>query len=644
MAKQRGARRLNMGAEVASDGRGVDFRVWAPAHAKVRVVIGDEKSRVEHVLSAEDGGWFGGVVAGVRAGARYAFRLGDDEKLYADPASRYQPEGPHGPSEVVDPHAFDWKHPWKGAPVKGQVIYEMHVGTFTQEGTWASAIERLPHLAKVGVTLLELLPVAEFPGTFGWGYDGVDLFAPTRLYGTPDDFRRFVDAAHSLGLGVLLDVVYNHLGPDGNYLKVFSPDYFSSRHTTDWGEAINFDGDRKEAVRDFFVSNADYWIAEFRLDGLRFDATQCIFDDSKVHVITEMAARARQAAAPRPIYLVAENEQQKSIVVREAARGGYGLDALWNDDFHHTASVALTGKTEAYYTDYKGTPQELISATRWGYLYQGQRYKWQKQRRGTPALDLPATAFVSYLQNHDQVANSGTGARVHMLTSAAKLRAMVALMLLSPATPMLFQGEEFAATTPFLYFADHGSDLAKKVRDGRKEFLEQFPSSATLEIAGALADPASRDTFDRSKLDWTDAVKHAHVVALYTDLLALRRRDPVFSSQRADRLHGAVLSDDALVLRFFGDGATEAGGDRLLLVNLGNDLHLDPSPEPLLAPPEEQGWKVLWSSESAKYGGAGTPTLDAEDDNWRLPACSSVAMIGTKLPRLGARVREERGA
>jgi maltooligosyltrehalose trehalohydrolase len=579
-------------------------------------------------LAPEAGGFFGGVVDGVGPGARYAFRLDDDAKLYPDPASRFQPDGPHGPSEVVDAHAFVWKSPWNGAGATGQVVYEMHIGTFTSEGTWSSAIERLPHLAALGVTLLEVLPVNEFPGRFGWGYDGVDLFAPTRLYGRPDDFRRFVDAAHGLGLGVILDVVYNHLGPDGNYLKAFSPAYFSAKYATDWGEAINFDGEGSAPVRDFFASNAEHWVAEYRLDGLRFDATQCIFDDSPIHVLAEIASRARAAAAPRPLFLVAENEEQKTIVVRSpsaaGAGRGYGLDALWNDDFHHTAYVALTGKAEAYCTDYNGSPQELVSATRWGYLFQGQRYKWQKKRRGTPALDLPATAFVSYLQNHDQVANSGTGARLDAMTSPAKLRAMVALMLLSPATPMLFQGEEFASSSPFLFFADHEAALAALVRKGRRQFLSQFPSYATQEVADALDDPGSPATFERCKLDWREVQSHTQVLRLYTDLLALRRNDPVLASQRADRVHGAVLSSEAFLLRFFGD---DSQSDRLLVVNLGKDLELDPAPEPLLAPPLGGSWRLLWSSESPGYGGTGTPPIE-DEANWKIPARAAVVMTG----------------
>ena len=324
------------------------------------------------------------------------------------------------------------------------------------------------------------MPVADFPGRFGWGYDGVNLFAPTRLYGRPDDFRQFVDQAHANGLAVILDVVYNHIGPDGNYLAAFSDAYFTDRYLNEWGEAINFDGPDAGPSREFFIANAGYWIDEYHLDGLRLDATQQMFDSSPTHILTEIGQRVREMARGRATIISSENEPQETKIVRPVEQGGYGLDALWNDDFHHSAMVALTGRNEAYYTDYHGTPQELISAVKYGYLYQGQHYSWQKQRRGTPALDLAPSVFVSFIQNHDQVANTARGERVHTQTSPGRYRAMTALMLLAPATPMLFQGQEIAASAPFLYFCDHDPELASMVKAGRTEFLRQFPSIRSL--------------------------------------------------------------------------------------------------------------------------------------------------------------------
>jgi maltooligosyltrehalose trehalohydrolase len=481
----------------------------------------------------------------------------------------------------------------------------MHIGTFTPEGTWAAAMEHLSELAQLGITALEVMPVAEFPGRFGWGYDGVDLFAPTRLYGTPDEFRSFIDRAHSLGLGVILDVVYNHVGPDGNYLKQFSDDYFTDRHQNEWGEAINFDGENNGPVREFFVSNAAYWIEEYHLDGLRLDATHALFDSSPDHVLAVMARKVREAAGKRATYLVAENEAQQSKLVRSPEEGGYGLDALWNDDFHHTARVAATGRMEAYYSGYRGAPQEFISAVKWGYLYQGQWYEWQGKHRGTPAFGLEPNRFVNFLENHDQIANSLCGLRLRQLTSPGRLRALTALLLLAPGTPMLFQGQEFGASTPFLYFADHNPELAKLVAKGRKEGLKQFPSIASDNAEVILDDPASDQTFLRSKLDFSERGKNAGIYDLHRDLIRLRKQDPVFSKLRAGGVDGAVLGLEAFVLRFFGDN----GEDRLLIVNLGADFDLDPAPEPLLAPLEGTHWKMKWSSESPRYGGSGMRPL-----------------------------------
>lgn len=617
-------RRFPVGAEVT--GGGVHFRVWAPAQKTVEVVLEDSDSIA---LEAEDAGYFSGFASDARAGSRYKYRIAGGE-LCPDPASRLQPEGPHGPSEVVDAARFPWTDQnWRGVALPQQVIYEMHVGTFSSLGTWCGAMAELPHLAETGVTVLEVMPVAEFPGRFGWGYDGVQWFAPAHIYGSPDDFRRFVDRAHALSMGVILDVVYNHLGPDGNYIEKFAPQFFCEK-TTDWGKAINFDGDDSGPVREYVIANASYWIEEFHLDGLRLDATQDIHDSSEDHILRVLAREARKRAAPREIIIVAENEPQEVKLVKPASEGGYGLDALWNDDFHHTAMVALTGRNEAYYTDYLGTPQEFISAMKYGYLYQGQRYKWQKKRRGTPALNIEPAGFVTFIQNHDQVANSAYGLRCHALASPGKLRALTALMLLAPGTPMLFQGQEFAASSPFLFFADHTPELNRQIREGRAEFLSQFPSLATPEIQELSADPGDPATFERSKLDHSEREAHRQIYDLHRDLLKLRREDPAFRAQRFRGLDGAVLSADAFLLRFFGEGRGDQCDDRLLLVNLGVDLHLDPAPEPLLAPPADSNWTLLWSSENPKYGGIGTPELDTEQ-NWRIPGHAAVVLKSNVL-------------
>jgi maltooligosyltrehalose trehalohydrolase len=609
-------RRLPIGAELQPEG-GVHFRVWAPTARRIDVVHEKPSSGSALTpLSAEGNGYFSGTLRDATAGTRYRYRIDSGERLFPDPASRFQPDGPHDCSQVVDPASFQWTDAeWRGQPLGGAVIYEMHIGTFTREGTWRSAIEELPALAALGITVLEVMPVAEFSGRFGWGYDGVDLFAPTRLYGRPDDMRAFVDRAHALGMAVILDVVYNHLGPDGAYLKPFSAAYFTDRYQNEWGEPLNFDGEDSGPVREYFIANAGYWVDEFHIDGLRLDATQQIFDASAVNVMVEITRRVREAAAGRHTLVIAENEPQDVQLVKAPEHGGYGMDGLWNDDFHHAAIVATTGRNEAYYSDYFGSAHELLAAAKQGFIYQGQRYRWQGKRRGSVTRGISPAALVNYVQNHDQVANSAFGKRLHDLTSPGRYRAITALLLLAPGTPMLFQGQEFAASSPFLFFADHRDELAAAVRKGRAEFLSQFPSIATTDVKEHLADPADQATFERCKLDHGERESHAAVLDLHRDLLTLRREEPCFRAQRREDLDGAVLGPEAFVLRYFG----AAGDDRLLIVNLGRALHFFPSPEPLLAPPAHgQRWTSLWCSEDAKYGGAGSPPLEG-DDGWRIP-------------------------
>jgi len=594
---------------------GVSFRVWADGHKKVSVSIKNAK----HELSAEKAGYFHGHVAGVREDETYAFFV-DGEGPCPDPASRFQPQGPHGPSQITNPGAFSWTdYAWGGIKLHNQIIYEMHVGTFAPEGTWRSAIQQLPELADLGITVLEIMPVSEYAGSFGWGYDGVDLFAPSHNYGSPDDFRAFVDAAHAQGIGVILDVVYNHVGPDGNYLAKFSESYFSTEKKTDWGAAINFDGKKSGPVREFFAANAAYWIDEFHLDGLRLDATQSFYDSSKDHILAEICRSARKAAGRRSIIVVGENEPQNSRLIRPESAGGYGMDALWNDDFHHSAMVAATGSRESYYGDYLGSPQEFLSATKYGFLFQGQRYMWQKGRRGSSTLGLSTAAMIAFLQNHDQVANSARGSRLHKLTTPGRYKALTALCLLSPSTPMLFQGQEFASSAPFLYFADHKVPLADQVLAGRAEFLDQWRSLSLRQLDYDV--PSVPATFNKCKLDFSEREKHREIYALHRDLLKLRKSEPVFNRQN-HHLDGEVLGPEAFVVRFFSEGYQD---DRLLVVNLGTELRLNPAPMPLLAPPEDREWEVQWSTEDPRYGGNGTPPLDS-DLNWIVPAHAAIVL------------------
>ncbi|MGQ0814284.1 MAG: alpha-amylase family glycosyl hydrolase, partial [Gemmatimonadota bacterium] len=495
----------------------------------------------------------------------------------------------------------------------GQVLYEVHIGTFTREGTLSAAIAQLPDLVDLGVTVIEIMPIAEFAGRFGWGYDGVDLYAPSHLYGRPDDFRSFVDHAHTLGLGVILDVVYNHLGPEANYLGEFSRDYFATRYQNEWGEAINFDGRNAREVRDFFASNAAYWIDEYHLDGLRLDATQQIFDASQPHILAEVRERAQAVRPDRTTFIIAENERQDTALLRK-----FGLDALWNDDFHHSALVALTGHREAYYSDYRGQPQEFVSALKHNFLFQGQRYAWQDSRRGTDARDISRERFIIYLENHDQVANQLHGARLHELTSPAKLRAATALLLLAPQTPALFQGQEFAASSPFLYFADLAPELAAAVATGRAAFMSQFPSVATQ--PEQLPVPGDTRTFERCKLNHDERRQNQPVVDLHRDLITLRTTDAVIARAHATAIDGAVIAPAAFVIRYVAEA-----GERLMVVNLGIDLHLPSIAEPLVAPPTDMRWSLLWSSEAPKYGGSGAIEPDAED-GWHVRGESTLVL------------------
>ena len=603
---------MPVGAEVQRGG-GVHFRVWSTTSSNVRVRISCDSevnnSPLQAVLNPEGNQYFSGYVPEARAGDFYKFII--DERLLPDPAARAQYGGPHGPSMIIDPDSYTWhdQH-WVGVSSDTQVIYEMHLGTFTPEGTWASARERIAYLRELGVSVLEIMPIAEFTGKFGWGYDGVCLFAPSSLYGEPNEAKRFIDDCHQAGLAVILDVVYNHVGPDGNYLPLFSPSYFTDRYQTEWGKPFNFDGPDSGPVREFFIENAKYWIREFHFDGFRFDATQQIFDASSRHVLAEIVESVRQTAARRRVYLVAENEPQLVKLVQSPEEGGYGFDAVWNDDFHHSAIVALTGRAEAYYCDYRGYAQEFLSAAKWGFLYQGQYYAWQKKNRGTWAIGLAPDRFVNFIQNHDQVANSLVGHRIHTLAGAGAVRAMTTLLLLGPWTPMLFQGEEFAASTPFLYFADQPEEIAVKVAKGRAEFLKQFPSLCSPEVARHLPNPVDESTFSQCKLNFADLSAHEPVYLLHKDLIALRRSDPVINGRERHFVDGAVYGDHLLILRYFG---LQPGNDRLIVMNFDRDQLISPAPIPILAAPPGRTWEVLFSSEDPRYGGQGAPAVNFDE-------------------------------
>ncbi len=606
---------LDVGAQVIAEG--VRFRVWAPRSGQVEVVLSQGESVSS--LKPEPDGYWSGVVMTASEGMTYQYRL-DGSLLCPDPCSRFQPDGPHGPSQIVDPSTYEWHdESWKGIHMHGQVIYELHIGTFTPDGTFDAAITQLDELKDLGVTVIEVMPIAEFPGRWNWGYDGVALYAPAHVYGDPHALKRFVDEAHHRGLAVILDVVYNHLGPDGNYLPSFSDDYFTDRYPNEWGKAINFDGPGSSAVRHFFVQNACYWINEFHLDGLRLDAVHAFHDSSPVHIIVALSQAARRAAGERSIILIAECEAQWVHCIQSIEEKGWGLDGIWSEDFHHAMRVAATGRSEGYYTDYRGTPQELISCVKRAFLYQGQRYQWQRKPRGTVVGNEPAERFVFYIQNHDQIANQLWGERLHAKTSPGLFRVLTTLLLLSPQTPMLFMGQEFCASASFSFFADFPpGELPKKVHEGRREFLAQFQSYASSAAQANIADPCDPREFKRSKLDLSERDQHAESYALHRDLIRLRREDPVIAGQARDAIDGAVIGSKAFVLRYAG----AQGDDRLLLINLGPDLLYRPAPEPLLAPSPGGRWSFVWSSDAPCYGGPGI-VEPLDEEGWSLPAESA---------------------
>ncbi len=529
---------------------GTRFRVWAPQARSLDLILhaGSDAEAV-HPMQPEKEGYFSCTRSDVRPGDRYRYRL-DGGPAHPDPASRYQPEGVHGPSQVVDPAQFAWTDAhWQGLELENLVIYELHVGTFHPDGDFTGVQQKLEWIKHLGATAVELMPVADFPGQRNWGYDGVDLFAPARCYGAPDALRQLVDAAHALGLGVLLDVVYNHFGPDGAYWGAFSSDYFTKRHKSPWGDAINFDGKASNHVRAFFIENALHWIHEYHIDGLRLDATHAIVDDSPTHFLKELAqtvhARGRTS---RPALLIAEDDDNDHRIIRPADEGGYGLDAVWADDFHHQVRRLTAGDDDGYFRDFSGTPEDLLKTARQGWYYTGQHSEHRNKTRGTKTDAIPLMRFVHCIQNHDQVGNRAHGDRLNFKIDLSVYRALSAWFLLSPATPLLFMGQEWAAGTPFCFFTDHPEDLGKKVTRGRRREFMQFKAFHDADARSRIPDPQAVQTFDKSRLDWLEPENepHAGVLRLYQALLTLRKNEPCFAP---DAQLDWDVQNDALILK-----------------------------------------------------------------------------------------------
>ena len=549
---------------------GVSFRVWAPRRRRVELVLEDPEGGGWRTIALDrdaDGFWEARV-PGLGEGALYRYRL-DGKGPYPDPVSRRQPLGVHGPSGVVDPGRFDWRDEgWGGVALEELVVYELHVGAFTAEGTFSSAAEQLPYLRDLGVTAVELMPVADFPGRRNWGYDGVCLFAPARCYGTPDELRRLVDRAHRAGLAVLLDVVYNHLGPDGAYLGLYSPDYFSASRPTPWGKAVNLDGHGSEHVRAFLVENALHWVHEYHLDGLRLDACHALFDDSPRHFLAELPARVRDSVAGRRVVVIAEDSRNAVHMVRPESDGGWGLDAVWADDLHHQVRVALAGDRDGYYRDFTGSLADVARTLRDGWFYQGQRSERAGGPRGSDPTPAPPRRFVVCVQNHDQVGNRALGERLHHQVGAPSWRAASALLVLAPETPLLFMGQEWAAASPFLFFTDHSEALGHLVTAGRRREFAGFAAFSDEAARERIPDPQAEATFQRSRLDWAEAGEPApaRVRELYRALLRLRRELGLGRLERGG--YDVRVAGSALVL-----DATPPGGERvLLIVRLGGNV------------------------------------------------------------------------
>lgn len=511
----------------------VEFRLWAPRAGQVRLAVQD---RNPVAMKRDDDGWHTARLPG-GAGLRYSFLLPDDLRI-PDPASRFQPDDAFGASEVIDPAAYAWTDgSWRGRPWEEAVIYELHVGAFTPGGTFREAIDKLPHLADLGVTAVQIMPIADFPGRRNWGYDGVLLFAPDSAYGRPEDLKAFIDAAHRLGLMVFLDVVYNHLGPEGNFLPLYAP-LFTERHHTPWGAAINFDGEGSYWVRQLVLENALYWVQEYHFDGLRLDAVHGIIDDSHPQILSELADRVRRSVPGRPVHLILENEENEAsrLDPRGVTEGAF--TAQWNDDVHHVLHTALTGEGQGYYADYVGRTDLLGRSLAEGFAFQGEPMPYRGSPRGEPSADLPPTAFVAFLQNHDQIGNRATGERISLLAPPEAIRAAACVYLLSPQIPMLFMGEEWGTARPFPFFVGFVGELAEKIREGRRREFERFPEFGDPEKRDTIPDPAAEATFLAAKLNWSEVEREPHRewLAFYRRLLQLRQAEIV------PRLRGAGLA------------------------------------------------------------------------------------------------------
>ena len=598
---------LERGASIIP-GTGVHFSVWAPRAQRVRVRLTSERGQPVQELARHESGVFEATVSRAGAGTDYGFVLDDEDKLLPDPVSRWQPEGVHGPSRVVDPSAFQWTDEgWRGLAMRELVIYELHVGTFTREGTFDAVIPFLRGLRRdLGVTAIEIMPVGQFPGARNWGYDGVDLYAVQNSYGGPDALRRLVNAAHAESLAVLVDVVYNHIGPEGNYLPLLGP-YFTEKYKTPWGPALNYDDTDSDEVRRFIVDNALYWVTEYHVDGLRLDAVHGIFDFSAKHLLQEIveSVHAQAERLDRRVLVIAESDLNDPKLIRPISQHGYGLDGQWSDDFHHAVHAALTGERLGYYADF-GTVSQIAAALREPFVYDGGYSPHRRRRHGGSSVGLPRDKFVVAIQNHDQVGNRATGDRLSTVLSPDRLRLAAALLLLSPYVPLLFMGQEYGETNPFQYFVSHGDEgLVDAVRIGRRGEFEAFGWGED------VPDPQAEETFRRSILDRARAAnpEHAAVFALYRDLLALREEEPLLkpdgSSVSISETGGCIS-----LLRHAVGRDDGSGGALLALFNCTSEPREAPLPE------HTSGgrWTLRLTTDASGYGGQARVGDEAQTD------------------------------
>jgi maltooligosyltrehalose trehalohydrolase len=586
---------LRFGARPQADGS-TEFRVWAPRVRGLEVKVLCDGPR-SFPLEAAGGGVFEARVPGVAAGADYVYVVNGNER--PDPVSRFQPAGVHGPSRVVAPEAFAWTdEAWKGIELKEYVVYELHTGTFTPEGTFEAVIPKLAHLKSLGITAVELMPVAEFPGARNWGYDGAHLYAPQSTYGGPEALKKLIDACHREGLAFVLDVVYNHLGPEGNYAGEFMPLY-NEAHKSPWGAGLNFDGEGAEGVRRYFVENALYWLTEYHVDALRLDAVHAIADTSERHFLRQLAEEfhAQAAALGRPAFLIAESDLNDVRVIKPAGADGYGIDSQWSDDFHHSLHAVVTKADRGYFADF-GRVEDLAKAISEGFVYCGQHSAFRGKSHGTPSADRPGEQFVVCIQNHDQIANGYWGDRLSRLLRPEQQRVAAAIMLAgAPNVPMLFMGEEWAERAPFLYFTSHTDpELGRAVRKGRMEEYNSFvrEEGETESTIGGFSDPQSEITFVRSKLDWEALEKspHAEMLAFYRDLLAHRRAHPPLSNCDKTRTRVRFDEESRWLTVERGD---RSGARAFLACNL--------SPEARALPSAEGAWQLALWSDAPRYGG-----------------------------------------